>query len=91
MAICCMALPCMAIVLRDYARGTNVGLAVFAGIALVIAGAFGGGILAVRASPEFAAATLFVLAVPLSVLAIAWGARRMVRAPHAFPAGRMAG
>lgn len=88
--ICCLALPMMAVSLRNHARRAplrgTVLTVLFAGssVLCLAGGAVAHGVLGLPLMPVAALAALV-----LAVAAMLRGLRRMEHAPFAFPAGRM--
>ena len=90
-AVCCLALPITTVVLRDYARSpklsqcymplATLGLVIAAGMTYFAS---------LRISPVFASAIAITVGVCVAVMLARVRKLRMVQAPPAFPAGRMA-
>lgn len=89
--ICCLALPLVASNLRDHAhRAGSGGWRVFLWLLVSLAFSFlvGNAARELLGTPLLPGAALAALI--LAVGAVAWRWRRLVRAPHAFPVGRLA-
>jgi len=91
-ALCCLALPFGAAVLRDYARDTRPRpwfVMCWMVAALAVATSIGKAALRSHSLPVLLAFLLGGMA--LAALVFAWRWRGMARAPIAFPAGRLGG
>ena len=90
-AVCCLAMPLMTVVLRDYARAPalRTSYMYLAAIYLVVsAGAAYFAMLRISVVPV--TAVCIVVGVGLTALLAALRRRQMIAAPVAFPAGRLA-
>lgn len=90
-AACCLAMPLMTIVLRDYARAPALRMAYMYLAALYLVLSAGAAYYAMlHASVVPVAVVSFILGVGATAYLAASRRRAMVEAPVAFPAGRMA-
>ena len=91
-AVCCLALPITAVVLRDYARAPKAGwmLRFLAPIILMVLALLVYFMALGRSPAPMVSAVAITLAVAVTIVVALMRGRAMVQAPLAFPAGRLA-